>query len=216
MHFNLARVCVLIALASPLASAASFSFAGSFEADDSVQLFRFTLASTSDITLRTYSYAGGINGAGTAIPRGGFDPILSLFDSAGVFINENDDGYSNVPADSITGQHFDSYIFTTLATGTYTVSITQYDNFASGLNLSNGFSKAGNSNFTSGEFHCSNGKFCDATGDNRTSNWEFDVQGVASAIVVNTPEPGTTALLGIGMLLIVVGRRKAWSIFSRQ
>lgn len=203
-------------MANSLASAASFSFTGSLTADDSVQLFSFTLADTDDITLRTYSYAGGINGAGTIIPRGGFDPVLTLFNSTGTRINENDDGYSNVPADAVTGQHFDSYIFSTLAAGTYTVSITQFDSFANGSNLSSGFSKTGISNFTGSEFGCLNGSFCDVTGNNRNSNWAFDVQGVTSANAINTPEPGMTALLGIGMSLIVVGRRKGWSIFRLQ
>lgn len=215
MHFSLTKAFVVIALASSLASAANFSFTGSFAADDSVQLFSFTLASTDTVTLRTYSYAGGINGAGIVVPRGGFDPILSLFDNAGVLINENDDGFSNVPTDPVTGQQFDSYLFTKLAAGTYTVSITQFDNFANGPSLSNGFIRTGSSNFTS-EFVCSNGRFCDITGDNRNPNWAFDVQGVTSATVVSTPEPGMAALVGVGMLLMVVRRCRIWDVFSRQ
>ena len=204
MHFNLIKAILLVTMASPFAVADSFSFTGSLAADDSVQLFSFTLTSASTITLQTYSYAGGLNQSGLVIPRGGFDPILSLFDSAGALINENDDGYANVPADSATGQHWDSYIHTTLAAGTYTVSLTQYDNFPDGPNLGNGFFRAGRPQFTSA-FGCSNGGFCDRTSDNRTANWEFDVLDTASAApVAPVPEPGVSTLMTIGIALIGV------------
>jgi hypothetical protein len=65
---------------------------GSFTNDNDVQLFNFSVGMTSNVTLRTYSYAGGTNAAGTVISRGGFDPILALFSSAGALIGQNDDG----------------------------------------------------------------------------------------------------------------------------
>src|SRR3982751_233206 len=119
-------------LAASLASAANFSFQGSLTRDDQVQLFTFSVGSASTVTLRTWSYAGGVNAAGTTIARGGFDPILALFNSSGALINENDDGDSNVPADSVTGSNFDTYLQSVLNPGTYTVSVMQYDNFANG------------------------------------------------------------------------------------
>ena len=217
LRFKLVKALILAALAGSLATATDFSFSGSLAADDSIQLFRFTLAATDTLTLRTYSYAGGVNQAGNIISGGGFDPILSLFDSAGALINENDDGHSHVPADPVTGQQWDSYLTTTLAAGTYTVSLTQYDNFPNGPNLSNGFIRTGDPNFTS-EFGCTNGRFCDLTSDNRTPNWAFDVLGANSAVIVNTaPEPGVPALTGVGMLLIIVFRRgKCWKTCFRQ
>jgi hypothetical protein len=199
VHLGLIKAFVLIVTAGSFATAADFSFAGSLATDNSSRLFTFSLVSTSTITLQTYSYAGGVNQAGTVVPRGGFDPILDLFDSAGVLINRNDDGYANVPADSVTGQHWDSYLRTTLATGTYTICLTQYDNFPNGPNLSDGFSRLGQSNFTN-TFGCSNGGFCDRTASNRTANWEFDVLGATSAATV--PEPALPALLALGMAFI--------------
>ena len=204
MYPNLIKVIALIAIAGPFAIAGDFSFTGSFTADDSIQLFSFTLASTSTITLQSYSYAGGVDQSGAVVPQGGFDPILALFDSAGVLINQNDDGYANVSADSVTGQHWDSYVHTTLAAGTYTVSLTQYDNFPNGPNLDAGFSRTGQPQFTS-MFGCSNGGFCDRTGDNRTANWEFDVVDTASATPI--PEPGTWALFGLAMRGLGAGMR---------
>jgi hypothetical protein len=102
---NLASKVSAIAfcVAAPLSQAADFSFMGNFTEDDEVQLFNFTVGSTSDVTLRSYSYAGGINAAGQTIARGGFDPILALFNSSGLRIGEQDDAEcGEVPEDSVT------------------------------------------------------------------------------------------------------------------
>lgn len=215
MHFNLFKAFALMSLAGSLVAGANFSFSGSLATDDASQLFTFTLVSTSTVTLRTYSYAGGIDASGVTIPRGGFDPVLAVFDSTGLLINENDDGNSNVPADPVTGQQWDSYLQTTLAAGNYTVALTQYDNFAIGPTLNNGFFNTGNPHFTS-SFGCTHGAFCDLTGANRTSAWEFDALGVSSATVNAVPEPGLPSLLATGIVCIGVLRRgKLWNRRSR-
>ncbi|MFL6447227.1 MAG: DVUA0089 family protein [Bryobacteraceae bacterium] len=208
----------IVVLAASLASAANFSFQGTFTRDDEVQLFTFSVASTSTVTLRTWSYAGGVNAGGRTIARGGFDPILALFNSSGVLINENDDGGFSVPADPVTNQNFDTYLQSSLSAGTYTVSVMQYDNFANGSSLSQGFSETGNPTFTS-VFGCSSGRFCDVSGvdpgDNRNGAWAFDVLGVDSASVTTTPsgvpEPATVSLMiaGLGLVALVGKRRLA-------
>jgi PEP-CTERM motif len=205
---------LLVLLGASLASADNFSFQGTFTADDNVQLFNFTVGTSSTVTLQTWSYAGGVDAAGVTIPRGGFDPILALFDSTGAEINQNDDGGSNVPADSVTGEHYDTYLQSTLAPGTYTVSVMEYDNFAVGPNLSDGFTRTGQGDFTS-TFGCSEGKFCDVSGDSagnsRTGNWEFDILGVNAATTVTSavPEPASVGLLLLGAAgLAAFARRK--------
>ena len=185
-----------MALSSAPAAAADFSFTGALSDPNQVQLFNFVVGAPSTVTLRTYSYAGGTNAAGTAISRGGFDPILALFDSAGVKINENDDGGSNVPADAVTGQHYDTYLQALLAPGTYTVSVMAYSNFSAGPNLSDGFQGGGS--------------FIDVTGSQRTNAWAFDVLNVSSAVVSGVPEPSTWAmmLIGFGAMGLVIRRGK--------
>lgn len=80
-------VAAALAVGCANASAVDFSFSGMFTGDDDVQLFDFSVGMASLVTFRTLSYAGGTNAAGTVIARGGFDPILALFDSRGFLIN---------------------------------------------------------------------------------------------------------------------------------
>jgi hypothetical protein len=160
---NIALALITFALS---AKGDNFSFTGTFTQDDNVQPFNFTVAATSNVTLVTYSYAGGVNAAGQTIASDGFDPILALFDSTGALIGQNDDGGSNVPADPETGQQFDTYLnLPALAAGSYTVTIIQYNNFANGPNLSDGFAQAGQGNFTSAAFGNNGpGSFYDVSG----------------------------------------------------
>ena len=75
----------LFLLTVPGANATDFSFTGNFTNDNDVALFDFTVgASSPDVILRTWSYAGGTNAAGQVIAEGGFDPILAVFDSTGL------------------------------------------------------------------------------------------------------------------------------------
>ncbi len=199
---HLGSTCLTAAfLVSGAASAANFSFTGNFNDHNNVQLFNFSVGAPSNVTLRTFSYAGGVNSAGVTIARGGFDPILALFNSTGALVNQNDDGGSNVPADSVTGAHFDTFLQSVLGTGNYTVSVMDFANFAVGPNLSNGFT---NGALSPG--------FIDATGNQRDNHWAFDVLNVNSAVVTNpVPEPESYAMMlaGLGLLGFIARRRKS-------
>lgn len=209
---GLAVTAALLFGAAP-ASAANFSFTGTIAQDDTVQFFNFSVGAASTVTLLTYSYAGGVQADGNVVAQGGFDPILSLFDaSTGLLINSNDDGLSSqVGTDIITGFTFDTFLQSALGIGTYTVAVSQFDNFAIGPFLINGFLQTGSPNFTA-SFGCSNGQFCDVGGFNRTNSWAFDVLNVNSAVVVPPsviPIPAAlplflTGLAGLGF----IARRK--------
>ncbi len=197
------------------AGALNYSFTGTFEIDDDVQLFNFSVGEQSDnVILRTWSYAGGINAAGDAIPDGGLDPILALFDSSGLFIDQNDDGYGYVPFDQTTGLDWDTYLKVDLAPGDYTVAVMQYDNFAIGPYLSDGFMQDGMGNFTGEWQEVAGGSFIDDSGDQRTNAWAFDILNVQEAAMVDqpptneSPEPATMILLSFGLVALAGFRRK--------
>lgn len=179
----LAAAAALAALAATPAAAADFSFSGMLGDPNDVLFVDFTVAGSSTVTLRTYSYAGGTNAGGQTFAAGGFDPILALFNSAGVLIDDNDDGgCSAVPADPVTALCYDTFLQLDLAPGTYTVAVSQFPNFAVGPNLSDGFEN-------------------DAVDfDGRTQAFAFDVLNVDIASG-GVPEPSSWALLigGFGM-----------------
>lgn len=187
--FSLAALAAsaLIVMAAP-AAATDFSFTGNFATDDDVAFFNFNVGASSLVTLVTYSYAGGVNAAGQTIAAGGFDPILSLYDSTGAKVGENDDGGpGQVPIDTTSGNYWDTFFQATLGAGTYTVAVSQYSNFGPN-NLSGAFPGSGTSNFE------------DDSGNIRDSHWAFDVLGVDSATQPGgaVPEPATWAMMITG------------------
>lgn len=163
------------------------SYTGSFGSNADVQSFLFTANETSTVTLRSYGYAGGTNATGATIARGGFDPILGLFNATtGDLIRQVDDtpGFP----DPVTGLSYDPNFSQILAAGDYRAVISQFSNFVVNSNFNNGYS-------------CSNGQFCGGGGNNRTSAWAFDVTVRNNATSVSgnatsVPEPadliGTT------------------------
>ena len=173
-----------LSLSSAVCKADNFSFTGNFSSINEVQQFTFTVGTGSNVILKTYSYAGGTNTAGTVIAEGGFDPILALFQGTGpsaIEIGQNDDGGGSVPADSVTGAHYDTYLtLNNLTPGSYTATIQDFANFANGPTLGDGFNNGA----------LTGGTFLDATGHNRDGHWAFDVLGVQSASnPTNTPSP---------------------------
>jgi hypothetical protein len=180
-------VCLALLTTCAGAGAANFSFTGTFNQDDDVQLFRFAVTGPSftTVTLQTLSYDGGVNAAGALIPAGGFDPVISLFDAGGTLLDDNDDG-SFGP---------DAFLALSLGAGNYFAALTESPNRANGPNLSDRFLLAGTGNFTGPGF-------VDVFGNQRDAHWALDILNVASAAVgiAAVPAPGTLWLVAAALL----------------
>ena len=187
-----------------------FSFTNSFSADNDILLVDFSLDADATVTLTTLSYAGGINANGETVSPGGFDPILTLFDSDRNFITSNDDGTPpDVNIDPISNLSYDPFLEIDLSAGNYTAAVTQFDNFFTGFtgdNISLGFIRDGEPDFTT-EFGPAP-FFNDVSGFARTGNWAIDTLNVTSATVVSVPEPSSLLILGISIAAMATQRRR--------
>jgi len=219
-HSLVAAVAITTAMvASSPAKAADFDFSGTFQEDNDVLLFNFNVGADSTITIFSSSWLYGDAPVGEGL--GGFDPILALWDSAGNLIAQQDDGgnVGSTLSNGVSYNHgtYDTYFTQFLAAGTYTASITQYNNFAVGSNLNNGFQQDGNPNFTfdSGFGGATQPLFNGVwdSNDPRTNQWEFHILNVADAVVVepeSVPEPATVAGL------VAFGAMAAGSTLKRK
>jgi hypothetical protein len=155
----------------------------------------FTVGTASAMEAITFSYGGGVNGAGTTIAEGGFEPYLSLFDSAGNFLASTFFG-TTCPAgantNSSSGQCYDvSLDGGTLAPGSYQIAISAFENLSIAENfgagtLGDGFTGLGN--LAAGE----------------DLHYAFDVVLSPTTAV---PEPSLGWMSGV-VLLAIFGARK--------
>lgn len=202
-----------MALISGPAKAASVTLQGVINRDDAVQLFDFTVDTPGSVDIRSYGYAGGNTATGEVAPSGGFDTVLTLFNSTGIFISENDDG-AGAAFDPTTDLAADARITANLDVGSYILALSQYDNFSLG-NLTDGFVQSGKANFTADpDFtiggSCPGNVFRDASGTAaacRNGNWTVSFSNVATATpFAAVPEPSALSLAGLGTALVLLGR----------
>jgi hypothetical protein len=188
----LALAC-LFASASA-ASAAVITFSGTFGVDNDVVYFRYSIDNPGEVTVSTTSFAGG-----------GFSPILTLFDSSGVYQSQHSGYGSNSEAtlvdwpSSIGGEEF-------------IITLTQYDNFALGPNLSDGFTYDGQGNFTSVNSPFPGGSFLLPGPEQRTAEWSIEFSSPdATLYAVQVPEPSTSSMAlfgGVALAAWLSARRR--------
>ena len=189
---------VAAALLASNASAADFSFTGTFGRDNQKVAYAFTTSAASTVTLTSLGYAGGTNAAGQSIASGGFDPVLSLYDATGNAVDFNDDGVG-APLDPVTNVGADSILSLLLDAGTYTVYLTQYSNFGP-LVLPGSFPFDNQPDFRDG--------FVDFYGSQRDGDWALDILNVDSAQAASVPAPAALTLLGLGLAGVALARRR--------
>jgi hypothetical protein len=108
------------------------SITGTLSNADDIRSVSFTADGSSPIDFKSYGYAGGTNAAGAVIAAGGFDPILTLFDAADNYIEEQNGAPSGSP---------DFNFSRTLSAGNYRAVISTFPNF---------FDFSANPNFSAG------------------------------------------------------------------
>jgi PEP-CTERM motif-containing protein len=201
----LLTIAMTLAVVSRSTSAGVMSFTGTLTQDDDVFSTDFTLAVDSEVSARTFSFGGGVNGNGDTIPAGGFAPILSLFLGTGTQdVLQLAMGSSNDCSNPDAGQQdptssfcWDAFFTTVLPAGSYKVAISQDGNPPNGPGFPDGFLRTGNPNYTGTDYLGDGTKtFILVTGEQRTGNWAFDLSVTPLASV---PEPTTMALLALGL-----------------
>ena len=219
----LASVTMLAVVSASAAVFTSVTQSGTFTVDNQKAQYTFTVPTAQTLYFYTTSYAGGLNANGTTAPKGGFDPILSLFDSSGTFLADNDEDPAHYNRlDPTTNAVFDSYLSKPLTAGSYTLVLTQYDNFSAG-NLSDGFQQDNTQSYDGTSFtqqfaaQGATGRFYDTSnipGAQRNGNYTFNISATAPTVGPAAPEPAQTAALGVfglalGGLILTARRRHA-------
>lgn len=187
---------------SPSLAAPERLFEGVFQTDDQLEYFSIDLESQGDIFAKTLSYNGGLTSNGQSIASGGFAPILTLFNSAGLIVQ------SGVSADCISqsgGFCWDSSLaLMDASSGRYLLVLSQDGNLPLGQ-LLDGFSMSGQPNFTGSYIGSATAMFIQIDGTQRSSHWALDLKTDGSVSVV--PEPSSALMLVIGLLLMAYIRR---------
>ena len=162
----------------------------------------FSLTAAGTVSVRSFSCAGGVNGAGFGVASGGFVPVLSLFDSLGALL-QGDIGSMHASssciggADAVSGFCWDAGSTTGLVAGTYTLVLTQDENTATGPTLADGFLCTGTPDFTGWNYLGVTGqRFVQLGGEQRDGHWAVDI---SAATLVPVPEPESWALLRAGL-----------------
>jgi hypothetical protein len=207
---QVAGLAVLCCSLTGLATASTISNTGTFSTDDQVWQLTFTLSSAATVTIESFAYGGGTNGAGAVIPQGGFASDVAVFSALGSqnLIDQDSTGGTAPSAcgprsiNTNTALCLDGFLsLPSLAAGNYILTLTEQGNPANGPTLADGFAQAGGGNFTGGPF-------IDPFGNQMNGHWAVDVS--ASSLVTNTvPEPATAllTLLFVPGLAIVARRR---------
>ncbi|WP_347989365.1 DVUA0089 family protein [Methylomonas sp. AM2-LC] len=194
------------------AVASDFDFKGNFQHDNDVMSFNLTINSPDNLTVFTSSSL-----------QGGFDTVLTLWDSNGNQVFEDADGSSSGLGGSLSSNgtvynysENDSFFSLFLNPGHYLATLTQYDNLSASDKLTDGFFR-NDPNFTAA-FGCSNGVFCDGiqrfdnhgnllASQNLTSEWSLHFLNAENAAVSSVPEAPGELLMATGLCLLFAVRK---------
>lgn len=201
------------------------SYTGTLASSEDSVTESLILASSSTVTLQTWSFGGGVNGAGVTIPAGGFDPLLAVFSGTGSGATILTDGMGNAIAASDTLSNYPSYMgcppagevnigglicgditmSLNLSAGAYTLLLSDADYIPNAV-FDNGTLGEGFTDLTGGAFQTCNTVGSTTTCADDTANWAFDVTTSGSSTPPPMPEPPAFLLLATNLVAIVVRR----------
>lgn len=160
----------------------------------------FSLGSASSLTMYTTSYGGGKNLDGTTASAGGFQTMITLYNSAGKYVMGEQVTSPIATKDPKTGLALDAYLFdTNLAAGSYIAVLTDWLNQQppTATNLSDGFVDLGSGGST----------FVDEQFNSRSATYVLNLSVSGNAAV---PEPGTIWLMipALAAAIVLVRRHR--------
>jgi hypothetical protein len=200
-------VMALLGIGMGAAQAATQSVQGAFLQDDELFSTSVWLSQDDQLSVQTFSFAGGLNGQGQPIAAGGFAPVLALFAEGGELLQlaRGSSGACGDPSspDPASGFCWDAGFSMALPAGHYTLVLSQDGNEPLGPLLGDGYSQAGTPDYTGLNYLGQPGlHFVQVDASQRSGLWAFDVQAAS------VPEPASALLWLLGATGLIVARRR--------
>jgi hypothetical protein len=222
---------VVLTLAAGARADTTTSYTGTLATSESTFETTLNLSSAENVTLQTYGFGGGVNGAGTSIAAGGTDPFLAIFSGTGGGASILTDGMGNPYGTSLDLGNYGSFAgcppaglvnfggptcgditmsIADLAAGTYTIVLSDGQYIANAV-FDNGTLSEGFTDLTGGVFcNLANGSVdC----PNTSGAYALDVTtsggsgGGGGGGTTGVPEPTALVLLSACILGLGAARR---------
>ncbi|GFM35912.1 DVUA0089 family protein [Desulfovibrio psychrotolerans] len=188
----------LLAITASTAKAADYDYFGTIRYHNEILQFNFSVLTSDTRTFFSSSWDDG-----------GFDPTLALWDEFGNIIALQDDGLytGSTTSNGVSYTHgvWDTFLSVFLDPGNYILTMTVYNNFNNGTNLSDGF-------FLQDEYPILLTALEPSAYGVNQDFYAFHILNVETATgpggPIPTPEPSAFLLFGSGIIGLIVFTRR--------